>query len=319
MYINQAYNALHEPWRYLLGLVIVFIGIQIGGLPLVIGASIEHMANGGNIEELENQEVLLNTLSSNSTFFLMLLSFAAGLFTLFIWAKYGHKQNLVSLTTSRPKIDWGRIFFAFGLVVITTGVLTYIDYSSNPENYELQFNMELFAVLAVISIIMIPLQAAMEEYLFRGYIMQGLGVLVKNRWLPLVVTSVVFGALHYFNPEREKLGDIIMIYYIGTGFFLGIMTLMDKGMELALGFHAGNNLIASLLVTADWTVFKTNSILKDISEPEVGWNVVVPVLVMYPIFLAIMAYKYKWKDWSSRLFGKVVPPVIEEPEAVQIQ
>ena len=33
-----------------------------------------------------------------------------------------------------------------------------------------------------------------------------------------------------------------MIYYIGTGFLFGIMTLMDEGTELALGFHAANNL-----------------------------------------------------------------------------
>ena len=36
---------------------------------------------------------------------------------------------------------------------------------------------------------------------------------------------------------------------------------MDDGLELAIGFHAANNLIAALLVTADWTVFQTESIL----------------------------------------------------------
>ena len=144
--------------------------------------------------------------------------------------------------------------------------------------------------------------------------MQGLGVLVKNRWFPLIVTSVIFGGLHFFNPEVEKLGNIIMIYYIGTGFFLGIITLMDEGMELALGFHAGNNLIAALLVTADWTVFKTNSILKDISDPSAGFDVLAPVLIVYPIFIGIMAFRYKWTGWGEKLFGKVTKPqeLIEE-------
>ena len=58
-----------------------------------------------------------------------------------------------------------------------------------------------------------------------------------------------------------------MIYYIGTGLFLGIVTLMDEGLELALGFHAANNLFTALLVTADWTAFKTYSIFKDMSDP----------------------------------------------------
>jgi len=203
------------------------------------------------------------------------------------------------------------VFFAFGLITITTLVVTLLDYNSNPEDYEVQFDLVPFIILAVIAVIMIPLQTSFEEYLFRGYLMQGIGVLSKNRWLPLILTSVIFGGLHLANPEVEKFGNIIMIYYIGTGFFLGIMTLMDEGMELALGFHAGNNLIAAILVTADWTVFKTHSIFKDIAEPSAGFDVIAPVLILYPIFLLIMAYRYKWKNWGEKLFGKVEPPMIE--------
>ena len=83
--------------------------------------------------------------------------------------------------------------------------------------------------------------------------MQGIGVIVKNKWVPLIVTSVVFGSLHFANPEVDKLGPVIMVYYIGTGLFLGIMTLMDEGMELSLGFHAANNLFTALLVTGEVT------------------------------------------------------------------
>ena len=214
----------------------------------------------------------------------------------------------VIFTTSRKKTDWGRFWFGFGLIAVTTIILTTIDYVSNPQDYELQFNLVPFLILLVIAVIFVPLQTSFEEYLFRGYLMQGIGVLAKNRWLPLILTSVIFGGLHFFNPEVEKLGNIIMVYYIGTGFFLGIITLMDEGMELALGFHAGNNLIAALLVTADWTVFQTNSVLKDISEPSAGIDVIAPVLIIYPIFLAIMAFRYKWKGWGEKLLGRVSPP-----------
>ena len=143
--------------------------------------------------------------------------------------------------------------------------------------------------------------------------MQGLGVLAKNKWVPLLVTSVIFGSLHFFNPEVGKLGNIIMVYYIGTGLMLGVMTLMDDGMELAMGFHTGNNLVAALLVTADWTAFQTNSLLKDISEPSAGIDVLIPVLVIYPIFLGLMAWRYKWTGWNEKLFGKVSPPPDTNP------
>ncbi|OAD91936.1 abortive phage infection protein [Aequorivita soesokkakensis] len=310
MYIKQAFKSLHEWWRYLVGFLIIFIASQIGSIPLLIAVMFKVMSNGGNIESIQDPNVMMTVLDSNLTLFLMLLSFAIGLLAIYLVVKYLHRQTFVQLTTSRKKTDWGRVFFGFGLITVTTLVVTTLDYYNNPQDYVLQFDLVPFLILAVIAIIMIPLQTSFEEYLFRGYLMQGIGVLAKNKWLPLIITSVVFGALHLANPEVDKFGNIIMVYYIGTGFFLGIMTLMDEGMELALGFHAGNNLITALLVTADWTVFKTNSVFKDISEPSAGFDVIAPVLILYPIFLLIMAWRYKWRDWSGKLFGKVEEPIV---------
>ncbi len=319
MYIQQAFISLHEWWRYLVGFIIIFLASQLGSIPLLIAVMFKVMAEGGNIESIQDPNVMMTVLDSNLTLFLMLLSFAIGLLGVYLVVKFLHKQPFVALTTSRKKTDWGRVFFGFALIAITTIVVTSLDFYNNPENYVLQFDLVPFIILAVIAVIMIPLQTSFEEYLFRGYLMQGIGVLTKNRWLPLIVTSVIFGALHMANPEVDKLGNIIMIYYIGTGFFLGIMTLMDEGMELALGFHAGNNLIAALLVTADWTVFKTNSVLKDISEPSAGFDVIAPVLILYPIFLLIMAWRYKWRDWGGKLFGKVEEPINISDENTQNQ
>ncbi len=309
MFISQAFKYKHDWWRYLLGAFVIFIASQLGTIPLVVAVMVKMMGSGQDITAL-NESTIMTVLDSNLTLFLMLLSFAVGLVAVFFIIKYLHGQSFTALTTARKKIDWKRFFFGFGLIFITTIVLISIDYYQNPESYIVQFNLVPFLILLVIAVIMIPLQTSFEEYLFRGYLMQGIGVIFKNKWFPLLVTSFIFGGLHFFNPEVAKMGNIIMIYYIGTGLFLGIITLMDDGMELALGFHAGNNLITALLVTADWTVFQTNSILKDISEPSAGFDVIAPVFIIYPIFIAIMAYRYKWKDWGQRLFGKVEPPVL---------
>ncbi len=309
MYIQQAFKSLHEWWRYLVGFIVIFIASQLGTIPFFIAVFYKIYSDGGDLSSIQDQNVLMTVLDSNLTLFLMLLSFAVGLVAIYFVVRFLHNQPFRELTTSRKKIDWGRFAFGFALIAITTSVLTGLDYYNNPEGYIVQFDLVPFIILALIAIILIPLQTSFEEYLFRGYLMQGIGVLSKNRWLPLIMTSVIFGVLHMANPEVDKLGPIIMVYYIGTGFFLGIITLMDEGMELALGFHAGNNLIAALLVTADWTVFKTNSILKDISEPSAGIDILAPVLVIYPIFLLIMAFRYKWTNWGEKLFGKVEQPV----------
>lgn len=384
MFIAQAFKSYHDWWRYAVGIVIVFIAAQMGSIPFLMAATFKIMQEGGTIYDLDDVSKLMTILDSNLTLFLMLLSFAVGLAALLFVIKYLHKQPLIEATTTRKKMDWSRFFVGFGLVAITTIVLTAIDYNLNPQDYEVQFQLWPFLILAFIVIIFIPLQTSMEEYLFRGYLMQGIGVgsvsnnfpfiiiylafsivvyilvssyfdlnslltlvlisalivlffiiiyseklnaikesmsykklyLILNRsFTPLFLTSVSFGLLHLANPEVDKLGNIIMVYYIGTGFLLGIMTLMDEGLELALGFHAGNNMIAALLVTADWTVFSTNSILKDISEPAVGFNIIIPVLVLYPIYLLILAKKYKWTNWREKLFGSIQKPVhLEEIE-----
>jgi membrane protease YdiL (CAAX protease family) len=119
------------------------------------------------------------------------------------------------------------------------------------------------------------------------------------------MTSIIFGGLHLFNPEVEKLGYGIMVYYIGTGLFLGILTLMDEGIELALGFHAANNLFTALLVTSSWTAFQTESILIDTSEPSLGAELIISLLVLYPIFLFFMSKKYGWNQWKHRLTSKI--------------
>ena len=170
----------------------------------------------------------------------------------------------------------------------------------------LQFQPARFAILFLMGIILIPIQTSTEEYIFRGYLMQGFAGLAHNRWFPLVMTSLIFGGMHVFNPEVTEMGYFVMVYYIGTGFFLGILTLMDEGMELALGFHAANNLIGALLVTSDSAVFQTYAVFKDTSVPTAGLEtVVLPVFVLFPILLFVFSKKYQWKNWKQKLTGKI--------------
>ena len=303
MYIEQAYKGFHEGWRYVVGIMIIFLGWQVVGmLPLVGTLIVKSIGTGSMPSDIPGMSALLGT---NLFLFLMLLSFAFGLLATFLTAKLVHRQKIIHLTTSRKKVDWNRIGFAFFLWAIISIALVGTDIVFSPEDYVFNFKLEPFLYLLLIGALLIPIQTSCEEYLMRGYLMQGIGIMVKNRWLPLLITSLIFGLLHLGNPEVEKLGYGIMVYYIGTGLFLGILTLMDEGLELALGFHAANNLTTALLVTADWTAFQTDSLYRDISQPELGWDVFIPVLVIYPVLLYIFSKKYGWKNWKERLLGNI--------------
>lgn len=305
MYIEHGYKGLSESWRFIIGVVVVFVAWQfIGGIPLLAALVLK----SDSLTVLATGDIgkMSQILGSNTFLFYMLLTFAIGLFFLFLYVKLVHKQSIKSLTTARKKVDWKRIIFSFILWSVISIVLIFLDIWLSPEDYAFNFNLFPFLVLAVISIIFIPIQTSMEEYFMRGYMMQGLGIMAKNRWFPLLFTSLLFGLMHIFNPEVQKLGYGILVFYIGTGFFLGMLTLMDEGLELALGFHAANNLTAALLVTADWTAFQTDSLYRDISNPVLGWDVLIPVFVIFPLLLFFFSKKYKWTSWKERLTGKVV-------------
>ena len=258
------------------------------------------------VDTVEAMGQMIDQFGSNVVFTFLLLPLVFGFFVVLGWSVTVLGQSFTALTTSRGKVDFKRIFFAFALWGLFTLLVTGLDIFLNPEDFVWNFDLVKFIPLAIIAILLVPLQTSFEEYLLRGQLMQGLGLLAKNRWLPLLLTSVIFGLMHLGNPEVGKLGYGILVYYIGTGLFLGLITLMDEGLELALGFHAANNLVTALLVTADWTAFHTNSIYKDISEPSLGWDVLIPVLVVYPVLILIFSKKYGWRNWKERLFGKVL-------------
>lgn len=297
-YIQQAYKGQLGIWKYLI-IPILFFGLM--GLNFMAMVLLDLDVEKIIQTEIENKGATRFLIES-------LIPFAVGLVAVLLWTKFIHQQSITSLTTSRKKIDWKRVLFAFLLWGTITTVFLLIDYISSSENYQWNFNLSKFLILLVIAIVLIPLQTSFEEYLFRGYLMQGLGVATKTRWVPLFFTSIVFGLLHIANPEVSKLGYELLVYYIGTGFFLGIITLMDEGLELALGFHAANNLFTALLVTSSWTVFQTDSVLLDVSEPTLGADVYVPVFVIFPLVLFVFSKKYKWSNWKEKLFGGVYEP-----------
>jgi len=309
-YIQQAYKGQRELWMFILTTVLV-AGIFI--LNFVFYLFSEPGDLDAAYDMMKNWPKNFN-LIVNLGLFVPLLGF------LFVMVKFIHQRSILSLTTARPKVDYKRILFSFLMVCTFTIVTFSIGYYMDSSELIFQFNASKFALLFLISIILFPFQIGLEEYLFRGYLMQHIGVLVKNKWFPLIVTSVLFGIAHSANPEIGAIGFWkMMIFYVGTGLLLGIMTLMDDGLELALGFHLGNNLLASLLVTADWTALQTDAIFKSTADPSLSMlsEILLPVLIVYPIMLLILAKRYGWKNWMDRLFGKITEPQKEDYKIIE--
>jgi membrane protease YdiL (CAAX protease family) len=305
MYIEQLQKFKINLWTYLV-IPVLFLGLMV-----------YNYISTENVDTAAMMKIMIEKIGVNGTFVALVGPLSLMLLIVLFYNKFIQNNSIRILTTSRPKIDWSRVFFSFGLWSLITIITTVVSYYASPEDFVLNFKPKEFAVFVVLALLFIPLQTSFEEYLFRGHMLQGLGLATKTRWIPLVMTSFLFGIMHIANPEVEKLGLIIMFYYIGTGLFLGILTLMDEGLELALGFHAANNLVGALLITSDWSAFQTNSILKDVSEPNASLQIFIPILIIFPILLYIFAIKYKWSNWKEKLFGSIKPLEINEFEIVE--
>ena len=303
MFIEQGLKSENKFWKYILGSVIIIFASLLGQIPLLMTLLYETFVNGKPYPT--SNEAIMRFFEPNFTLFLIMISFVFIMLGIILVVRYLHHQTILSVTTSRDKVDWNRIVFSFLIWAAFTIVSTLLFYYYNPSDFVINFKPVPFAILALIGIVLIPIQTSSEEYIFRGYLIQGFANLAKNKWFPLLMTSLIFGGMHWYNPEVAKIGPIILVYYIGTGLFLGIITLMDEGMELALGFHAANNLIGALLVTSDWSAFQTHSIFKDISDPSAGLDVILPVVIIYPILLFIFSKKYNWTNWKEKLTGKI--------------
>jgi len=310
MFIEQAYKGINTWWRVAIT-TLCTAGIFIGNFIAYFLMS---------KEEIDAVYKSMGEIPNNLSLFINLLPFVFLLGMLFLLVRKVHYRDILSLTTSRAKLDYSRIFFSFLLVVLATVVVFVVSYFVDNSNIIWNFNPLKFSILFLISMLLFPFQIGLEEYLFRGYLMQQIGIIVRNRWFPLVFTSVVFGLFHSANPEVAKMGFGVMFFYIGTGFLLGIMTLMDESLELALGFHFGNNLMAALLITSDYSAIQTDAIFRysGVENPaDVLNEMIVSIVIVYPIILIIFAKRYHWTNWKVKLFGKIQPIILQTTNTTQ--
>lgn len=292
----------NEFWQYLLGIVAAFFGYIAFQFIMMVPLMSAAMSHGFSMTQIaENPNILFNPekIGINKS---LLLALMMGMFVftlLFLWLALKFIQNkpLSSIITGFEKIRWKRYFFSFGIWAVLILVLTTVTYLTSPEEIEVRFNAGNFVVLLIVAVVFIPIQTATEELIFRGYLMQGFGLVFKNGIVPLIITSVLFGLMHASNPEAKAHGLLIMMpYYILFGAFLGILTLLDEGAELAMGIHCANNLLSSLLVCSKNSVLQTDAIFYTSSENPGGEFIT--WIVMASICFFILFKKYKLSNWK---------------------
>ena len=91
-----------------------------------------------------------------------------------------------------------------------------------------------FAPLAISVLGVIPLQAAAEEFLFRGTLLQALGAWVRPAWFAILLSSVAFGLAHALPLAG-------FVWVTTFGLVAAWLTVRTGGLEASIALHAVHN------------------------------------------------------------------------------
>lgn len=298
-FIDQAEKGRSNFFSYLTGFFVILGLFLLGNSLLFIYLNVQFPT-----ESLESwtQYKLADYLGRTELLFWLTLPFLWVFLGLIIHIKKVHQRPILSIFTARTNFDWKRLFFSFGLVFGILALSLIIQGFSTSE-LKFQFDAKKFIPLLFVSVIMLSFQTTCEELIFRSYLLQGLKHRLRSNKAAVLITGVMFGAIHIGNPEIQAIGYHILIYYIAVGIFLGLITLFDNGMELAIGYHAANNIFAAIVVTNDWQAFQTDALFLDKSQPGFAWDILLGILVVLPLIFFVFYKKYNWQSLKEKWNG----------------
>jgi membrane protease YdiL (CAAX protease family) len=191
------------------------------------------MKNGIDLEALSKTEAYFSDTDKNVILFAMLFVFAVLLLSAVFLIKLIHRRSWQEVINGTNRVRWSRFFFGFSISGLISIVLFVVSYFSDSGSFVFYFEPVNFFILMIIAVIFIPLQATAEEFAFRGYIAQGVASWTKSRWWAFIIPTVLFALLHSANPEIKEYGfGVMMAQYLFMGLMLGIMSILDDGIEL---------------------------------------------------------------------------------------
>lgn len=300
-YLALASLGKNHWWRYVLSALLIVVFWQLlGAVPLLalMGwvTTDADPATAVDMTTLQFSGIhpLWGYLGLNFTLLAMLLG-------VLLAVRFIHQRPLHTLLTAWQAFNWQRLWFAAALFFILVAAATLVDVLWHPELFSVTFVWQTFLTFLPIALIITPLQAAAEELLFRGYIMQGLGLLGWHPAVPIVGSALLFALAHLTNPEMNESAYLIPLLYFLLGLFLAIITVKSQGLELAIGVHAANNLFTVLIMNYQGSALPSPSLFTASElNPLTG-------LISFVIIAAIFYWvAFGWrKNTAERLMPNV--------------
>ncbi len=302
------YHQLHRVgrpgiWRSLVGSLLVLV-LVFAVVPLIAGgiALVALLASGSTTTEAT---AVLDVTAEATPAGLALLNIVIALAIPVVWAVswWLHRLKPRWLSSVGPRLRWRYLLVCLGLAVVAlvaslgVGLLLPLAPGESPVGGVNEFTDQTRNFLIVI-VLLTPLQAAGEEYLFRGYLTQAFGSLVwarrASQALAVLGPALIFALFHGLSQDAPVFFD-----RFAFGVVAGILVIRTGGLEAAIAMHVLNNFLAFGLALAfgDLTTALT-------ATGGSSWWMILSTLTQSLVYLALAT-------WAARAMGMVHvgPPV----------
>lgn len=274
----------------------------IGAIPALIAVMIKSVSNPGVLPQISSNSDYMSMLGigQNMGFVLMLFPFIAGLAAYALLVMPLHGRTFMQTVTGARRFRWKHFFISGAVWMMLMGISLYVFMLISPGDFTLNNTGPSLIVLVIVSFALIPFQAAFEEVIFRGYLMQGFTAVLPVRLFALMATAALFAAMHSFNPEVKEYGFFaVMPQYLTFGLIFGIATIFDNGIESALGAHAANNIFLCIMLTSKSSALQTPALFEQHNYN--ACSELAGMVISGIIFIGILWKIFGWKTrWQRR-------------------
>jgi membrane protease YdiL (CAAX protease family) len=281
-----------------------------GVVPLVAGgvAFVTLLATGSSAEEAS---AVLDVTQEATPAGLALLNIVIAAAIPVSWAVtwWLHRLKPRWLSSVAPRLRWRFLLVCLGLAVVAlvasllVGLLLPLAPGESPVGEVNDFTSRTRDFVIVV-LLLTPLQAAGEEYLFRGYLTQAFGSLVWGRRASQVLAvlgpALIFALFHGFSQDAPVFFD-----RFAFGVVAGILVIRTGGLEAAIAMHVLNNFLAFGLALAfgDLTTALT-------ATGGSSWWMILSTLTQSLVYLALATWVAKGMGLVNvgPPVGRVLPP-----------
>ena len=161
-----------------------------------------------------------------------------------------------------------------------------------------------FLASMAVLILVVPPQAAAEEYVMRGWLLQGLGTWFRKPWVPIAAQAVVFAALHGWGTPWG-FADLMIF-----GLVAGWLTVRTGGLEAAVALHVMNNLVSAVLSAA------YGDLGLDETAADMPWQLAVVDLPVLLGYAAVIVRLSRRRGLTTRAVPVSTAPAPRAPHIV---